>query len=259
MLRETFREICRNRRLSWGTVVIEYMTPQTVRTLAQAGYDWLWLEREHGHHSYGTIQEVVRTANDLGVLTLLRVTQTDYALIARALDLGLSGIIVPRVETPEQVRMILDYAKYPPVGKRGFGMRPSIWGRDAMTMQERIEDQNTCRFVVIQIESRLGVKNIEAMLDTAAGHVDAVFVGPADFQVDIGKPDTYPNPELDEAARRIANACATRGVSSGAPVGSVADAAWWIERGFNLITLGYDEGFMRRAAREDREALRAFE
>ena len=69
-------------------MVTEYMTPQIVRTFARAGYDWLWLDNEHSHHSYESIQEVIRTAEDLGVITLLRVTQGMYHLIARGLDMG---------------------------------------------------------------------------------------------------------------------------------------------------------------------------
>ena len=119
MTRREFGQICRDRRLCWGVVLIEHMTSQVVRTMARAGYDWLWVENEHSYHSYESIYRVVRTAEDLGIITLLRVTQGEYARIAQALDMAVSGIIVPRVETSEQVRFIIDSAKYPPVGKRG--------------------------------------------------------------------------------------------------------------------------------------------
>ena len=259
MDRDTFRGICRERRLCWGSVIIEHMTPHTVRTFGRAGYDWLWLDNEHAHHSYETIQEAVRTANDIGMITLLRVTQGEYPLIARALDMGVSGVIVPRVETPEQVRRIVDAAKYPPIGKRGFGFRPSLCGRTAMSMAERVEDQNTRRFLVFQIESRLGVENVEALLDAADGQVDAVIFGPSDFQVELGKHDSPEAPELDAATRAVSAACAARHISNGVPVGSIDAAELWIDRGYNLITFMSDEGFMVRGACEGREALRGLE
>ena len=115
-------------------------------------------------------------------------------------------------------------------------------------MKTRIEDQNDNRFLMIQIESQLGVKNIEALLDAGGGHIDAVCVGPADFQVDIGKPDSPEAPEVDRAMRRIGEVCASREISACANAHSMADARLWIDRGFSLLTYSYDHGFLFNAA-----------
>ena len=85
MNRQEFREICRARRLCWGTVLLEHMTPQVVRSVARAGFDWIWIDNEHGHHAYETIYHVARTAEDLGVITMHRIPQAEYPLIAQAL------------------------------------------------------------------------------------------------------------------------------------------------------------------------------
>lgn len=257
MDRTTFKQLLKQRRLCWGTGILETMTPHVVRTLARAGYDWLWLETEHAHHSYETIQEVVRTGDDVGVVTILRVAQTQYDLIARALDLGVGGIIVPRVETPEQARFIVDCAKYPPIGKRGFGLRPNVCGKKTMTMKERIEDQHNQRMLFIQVESRLAVKNLEAMLDAGRGWMDAVILGYADFQMDIGRPDTPDAPELDAAARTVARICAERNVSAGVPVPNAETARLWRDRGFNLFSLGAEDHFMAAAATQARDSVRS--
>ncbi len=259
MTREEFKRVCRERRLSWGGSMIEYMTPQVVRTLARAGYEWIWIDNEHGYQSYESIVNVTRTADDVGIVPLLRVTQRDYARIAQALDMGVGGIIVPRIETPEQVRMIIDCAKYPPIGKRGFGMRPSLWGTRKMSMEERMADQNEKRFLVAQLESPLGIENLEKMLEVAEGHLDAVFFGPSDFQVSIGKVDNSDNPEVVQAERHLTSVCAKYGVSSGIPATSIQVAKKWIELGFNLITYKSDDQFMVDGAFDGREELRALE
>jgi 2-keto-3-deoxy-L-rhamnonate aldolase RhmA len=126
-------------------------------------------------------------------------------------------------------------------------------------MKSRIEDQNDNRFLMIQIESQLGVKNIEALLDAGGGHIDAVCVGPADFQVDIGKPDSPDAPELERAMRRIGEVCAAREISACANAHSLQDARLWIDRGFSLLTYSYDHGFLFNAAADAREALRGLE
>jgi 2-keto-3-deoxy-L-rhamnonate aldolase RhmA len=236
-------------------VLLEHMTPATVRTMKRAGYDWLWIDGEHGVHSYETVYDVVRCAEDVGIITLFRVAQLDYARIAQALDMAVDGVIVPRVETPEQVRLAIDYAKYPPIGKRGFGMRASLFGVNNISMKDRIADQNG-RFLIVQIETRQGAENIEAMLDVADGQLDGVFFGPADFQMDIGRPDSPQDPELDAAIRKVSAACAARGISNGTPVTNMDAARLWRDRDFNLLTYLTDEGFMAQYAEACRNELR---
>ncbi len=259
MDRRTFAEVCRVRSISWGTVIVEYMYPHTIRTLARAGFDWLWLDNEHAHHSYERIQEAIRTAEDVGVITVLRVTNTDYSLIARGLDLGADAIMVPRVETPEQVRRIISWARYPPIGSRGFGIRSSVYGVHPISMAERIQDQNNNRFLFIQIESQRGAENLELMLEAAEGQIDAAIFGPADFQMDIGKPDTPEAPELIEAACSVAEICEQFGIASGTLCEHPEDAQTWLDRGYNLIACGFDDTFLTNGAVAARNALRRFE
>lgn len=259
MTREEFKRVCRERRVCWGVVMLEHCTPMMVRTFARAGYEWLWIDNEHAHQSYETIYEAARTAEDLGVMTLVRVTSDDYARIAQALDMAVSGVIVPRVETPEQVRHIVDCAKYPPVGKRGFGMRASLFGRHKMNMRDRVADQNDGRFLVVQLESPKAVENIEKMIEVADGRLDAIFYGPADFQMRIGKPDTPDHPDVIAAAKHITDISAKHRLSNGVPATSIETARQWLELGFNLITYKSDDQFIADGAYEGREALRTLE
>ena len=248
-----FKEACRSRRLCWGTAVSEHANAHVVRTMARAGFEWLWLENEHAHQSYETVRDVARTCEDVGIVCIMRVAQAEYTLIAKALDIGVHGIIVPRVETPEQVRYIVDCAKYPPIGKRGFGIRAMISGQQSM--QGRIRDQNEDRSLIVQVESRRAVENVEALLDAGDGQIDALIFGPADFQMDVGRPDEPYLPELDAAARRVASVCAERGVSACVPLLGLEFARLWRERGFNLLSYGSDDYFFTSAAKQAREEL----
>lgn len=259
MTRLEFKRVCRERRLCWGVVLLEHMTPMVVRTFARAGYEWLWIDNEHAHQSYETIYEAARTAEDLGVISLVRVASDEYARIAQALDMAVSGVIVPRVETPEQVRRIVDCAKYPPAGKRGFGMRASLFGERSMDMTARAKDQNDGRFLVVQLESPRAVENIEKMIEVSEGQLDAIFYGPADFQMRIGKPDCPDHPEVIGAAREITTVSAKHNLSNGVPATSLETARHWIDLGFNLITYKSDDQFLIDAAYDARESLRALE
>jgi len=254
--RQEFNKACANRETTFGCYILEYMRPQTARILALAGYDWIWIDNEHCAHSYESIQEVIRTAHDVGITSIVRVGKTDYSRIAQIFDIGADGIIVPRVETPEQARTIIDAAKFPPKGKRGFGMRPLVFNTMSISMADSIADQNDTRFVIVQIESRKGVENLEAILDIAEGNISAVMLGPADFQIDIGKVGQPDTPEFEEAAQRVSDICAARGIPAGIPAGSVDHAHKWIARGYSMVCLGSDDGFMVAGAARTVKKLR---
>ena len=255
MDRITFKQICHNRTTSWGTVMTEYMEPQIVRSIARAGFDWVWVDNEHAHHSDDKLFEVIRTAEDLGVITLLRVRQNFYAYIAHTLDMAPSGIIVPRVETPEQMREIVQAAKFPPVGQRGFGMRPSLFGRNAMTMREAVEDQQNNRILVVQLETPHAIGNIELIVEAAEGQIDALFYGPADYQMAIGKPDNFFGAEVLEGAHRLVEVAKRHNLSNGLPTGNLEAAKRWKELGFNLLTYLNDDQILSNGFAEGRKAV----
>ena len=258
MDRTTFKNICRTRRLSWGTLMIEHMTSHTARTLARAGYDWLWIDNEHGYHSYETLQEIIRTCDDVGMVPIVRVTQREYGRIAQALDMGVSGVIIPRVQTPDEAREVMEYAKYPPIGKRGFGIRGNLFPPDKRSMKDRMEDQNQ-RLLIIQLESPEAIDALPKMLEVTEGQVDAVFYGPADFQVSIGKPDQPDCEEVLSYARKMTSVCAAHNISNGLPALTPDEARKWVELGFNLICYRNDDMFLADAAEEGREELRVLE
>ncbi|MCC6794344.1 MAG: hypothetical protein IT366_04440 [Candidatus Hydrogenedentes bacterium] len=259
MTRQEFKKVARERRLCWGVVMLEHITPMMVRTFARAGYEWLWIDNEHGHQSYESLYNAIRTAEDVGIASILRVTSADYSLIAQAMDMAPTGIIVPRVETPEQVRHIIDCAKYPPIGKRGFGMRASLFGEHKINMRDRAADQQDTRFLAIQLESPRAVDNLDKIIEVAQGQLDGIFYGPADFQMVIGAPDQPEHPDVIAAAKLISSVSAKHNLSNGTPATSIATAKRWIELGFNMLTYKSDEQFLADAAYEAREELRALE
>lgn len=252
---KTFKKICHDRTLSWGVVMWEHMEPQVVRTIARAGFEWIWIDNEHAYHSNDKLYQVIRTAEDLGIISLLRVRQAEYAFIAHAMDMAPSGIIVPRVESPEQMRRIVQAAKFPPVGQRGFGMRPSLFGKNAMSMKERIQIQNEERLLIVQLETPKAIDNIDAIVDAADGQVDALFYGPSDYQMSIGKPDNPFCDEVLDGAHRLIEFSKRHNLSNGLPTTSVEVAKRWRDAGFNLLTYKSDDQFLFDAMVEGRKAV----
>ena len=118
-----------------GPIVNEARSIGTVRIMAREGFDFLFLDMEHAMFNWETMLNLVQAALLADVCPIVRVTDLSYPLVARALDTGALGIIIPRVDNREQVEAAVSYAKYPPLGRRGAGGD----GRMAFT-ESRIED-----------------------------------------------------------------------------------------------------------------------
>src|SRR5262245_19858214 len=106
----------------YGTSLEYCLDPEIPILLAKAGLDLFFIDTEHTTADYGHIRALCRTARDFGITPMVRVTQNEAPLITRALDCGAMGIVVPRVHSAEEARSAVSCMKYPPVGRRGFGM-----------------------------------------------------------------------------------------------------------------------------------------
>src|SRR5580698_245309 len=95
------------------------------KLLAAAGFHWAFIDTEHGGFDLETVQDICRVSQLTGLCPIVRVADLQYALVARSLDCGAQGIIFPRIEDPRLLEEALSWAKFPPVGVRGFGLQPS--------------------------------------------------------------------------------------------------------------------------------------
>src|SRR5688572_23684996 len=105
-----------------GSILAQFRSPEIVRIYKAAGFDWVFVDTEHGGFDIETVQDVCRVATVSGLTPLVRVPDIQYALVARALDCGAEGIIFPRVELPEVLERAVSWTRFPPVGTRGFGL-----------------------------------------------------------------------------------------------------------------------------------------
>src|SRR4051812_32212650 len=105
-----------------GTGFWQFRSPEIAKLLAAAGFQWAFLDTEHGNFDLETIQDISRVAVMAGLSPIVRVADLQYALVARALDCGAQGVIFPRVESPELLQRAVSWTKFPPVGIRGYGI-----------------------------------------------------------------------------------------------------------------------------------------
>jgi len=230
-------------------------SPEVARILAAAGFDWTFLDAEHGGFHIETLQDICRAAVTTGVAPIVRVADMQYALVARALDCGAQGIIFPRVESPEMLDRAVSWTKFPPLGIRGCGIAPTHIEYERATLPEIIEHMNENVMVVLQIETRLAVQLRNELLSVPG--IDAVMVGPVDLSISLGVPGDFQHPKMVDAMEQIRDSCIQHGVAPGTQTRTLALAKFWKERGMLFLGCGSETGFLMEKASEIATALKA--
>ncbi len=242
-------------RLQLGCGFAQLRSPEVARILAAAGFNWTFLDAEHGGFDQETLQDLCQAAVAAGLSPIVRVAELQYALIARALDCGAQGIIFPRVESPEVLERAVSWTKFPPLGVRGFGLTPVQVDYERATIPQIIDHMNENVMVVLQIETELGVERRDELLSVPG--VDVVLVGPVDLSISLGVPGDFQHPKMVEAMDKIRDSCIAHGVVPGTQTRTLALAKFWKDRGMIFLGSGSETGFLLEKASETVAALRS--
>lgn len=247
-----FAELLADRGPLIGTFV-KLPVPESVELMALAGLDFVILDLEHSAMTLETASTLIAVAQGRGLCSFVRVPEQAQSWIQRSLDAGASGVLVPHVDTAGQAQAVGRAARFEPVGTRGMGptTRAGRWGmapgKEYMASADRVS-------VVAQIESDAGVEAVPEIL--AQGHVDALFVGPADLSVSLGRPADHP--DVTSRVQRVSDACRDAGRPCGTATGAdPAGAAALIANGHSFVTLSNDATILGSGAAHLVRDLRA--
>ena len=247
------KQILKDGGTAIGTMVTDFRSPEVAAILASVGFDFFIIDNEHGAYDLETDHEIIRHARKVGIDCYVRVPDAQYHLIARTLDIGAEGVMVPRVEERGTVEEIVAAVKYPPLGRRGYGVRTIITERQPVSMPEAIEFLNANTMAIIQIETARAVENVADLVSVPG--VEVALIGPADLSVSLGVPGEFEHPKMVEAIQRVIDACGKAGVAAGAHLGSVEQLRFWHERGMRCLMCSTESAFMHSAARDCASAL----
>ena len=220
-------------RLQLGTGFWQLRSPEVARILAAAGFQWAFVDTEHGGFDLESVQDICRVANLAGLCPIVRVADLQYPLVARALDCGAQGVIFPRVESVELLEKAVSWAKFPPVGIRGYGLTIQQVNYEPASMTEIMEHVNENTLVVMQIETKRAFEMREELLSVPG--IDVVMIGPADLSISLGVPGDFQNPIMVETMEAIRDTCLRRGIAPGTQTRSLPLAKFWKERGMTFL------------------------
>jgi len=225
-----------------------FRSEDVARILVKAGFQWAFVDTEHGWFDIETVQNICRVANYVGFCPIVRVADMQYSLVSRALDAGAQGVIFPRQESPELLAKAVSWTKFPPLGVRGFGLTPLFVDFEKTTIAEMIEHFNANTLVVLQIETLRAVEARDELLSVPG--IDAVMVGPVDLSISLGVPGDFQHPKMVDAMEKIRDSCIAHGVTPGTQTRSLALAKFWRERGMRFLGCSSEIGMLFERASE---------
>lgn len=217
---------------------ISYSHPSITETFARAGFDFIFIDMEHSTISIEQGQRIIASSQSEGVPCIPRPVSHSNDYLKPLLESGADGLLIQMVETAEHVKDLIRDIKYPPIGRRTYGVnRAQAYGFD---FEEYIQSWNAASIFMLQIESIKGVENIEQLV--SFDEVDAVMIGPLDIAGSLGVPGQTTHPLVIEASRKVIEACERHGKSCGT---QVADAnpdtvKAVFDLGYNYAILGSD-------------------
>ncbi len=237
-----------------GAMVFEFFSPGVAQCLQLAGAEYIIYDMEHTGLGYETLKTQVAHCRGLDVVPMARVPRSDYAFIARALDVGAQGIMVPMVNSVEEAKAIAEATRYPPDGRRGAAFGFAHDDYQAGSPIDKIKAANENNLLIAQIETELGLDSVEGI--AAVEGIDVLWVGHFDLTNFLGIPGQFDHPKYLDALKRVVNAGRKHGKGLGFMASDISWAQEYQDHGFNMLACGTDHGLLMAGAANILDSVR---
>jgi 2-keto-3-deoxy-L-rhamnonate aldolase RhmA len=218
--------------------------PSMAEAMVCFGYEYLWIDGEHGAYDKADILNHIIAVNGAGAGAFVRLVSGESSVIKPVLEMGPDGIIAPMINTAEQARGFISACTYPPKGSRGFGpRRANSYG--VLSDREYLESVDGNLVKIIQIEHREGAENIGAILQIPG--IDSVVIGPYDLSCSIDIPGQFRHPELLAMCTRIVECCKAHKIPCGPSIGPGDQEflRFWLDQKTDFLFCGDDISFVK--------------
>jgi len=223
--------------------------PAIAEAMVSYGYEYLWIDGEHGHFDKESILNHLTAINSAGGGAFVRVVAGEPFFIKPVLEMGPDGIVFPMICSAEEAKCAIDACIYPPAGNRGFGpRRASKYGK--MDNKEYLESIDKSLVKIVQIEHVDAVKKIESILDVKG--IDAIVFGPFDLSASLNLCGQLKHREVKTCYETVISACKKRKIPVGVSTGAGDDEYlnYWLDQKVNFIFYGDDIGFIKKGVEE---------
>lgn len=248
------RENCVKKKLAagervYGTLVGDLRSLSIPQMMASAGFDFIMYDTEHSGFSTETISELIIACRAAGIVSLIRIPSNKYEHhFSRPLDMGAQGLVVPNILNTIEVKNVMSRTKYFPEGQRGMALSRIHSDFSGKSASEIIKEANDNLLIMIQIESKEAIEQIEEILSVPG--IDSVLIGPGDLSQSLGIPGQIEHELEIEYIKRTLKACQKKGVPCGISVGNINWARRWLKEGMNFLLYMSDIKMVMKSARE---------
>jgi 2-keto-3-deoxy-L-rhamnonate aldolase RhmA len=240
----------------FGPMVSEIRSPGIAVLFARAGFDFFFIDMEHSCFSFETVSDMIMAARAAGIPAIVRPSsRKSHEYLSRPLDSGASGLLIPQVQTRQEVENVVKWCRYQPVGERGMALARQhtfFQGGDTLETMRQLNEEV---LLALQIEHRDAIERLSELLSVPG--IDAAFVGPADLSASLGKPGQSDDPEVEKAIRSVIKVSEANGVIPGIHTSSVEKAKYWIDQGMKMIGFNTDIKLIMQVCKTSVQALRA--
>ncbi|HEX7008730.1 MAG TPA: aldolase/citrate lyase family protein [Phycisphaeraceae bacterium] len=234
---------------------LHFIDPSLYEMASLMGFDAIWMDMEHHGYSLETANNLMRAARVGTADILARPAKGEFMRMGRMLEAGAQGIMYPRCSSAQEAAEVVKWAKFAPLGRRGFdGGNPDM-PYCAMDMAQYTRQANEQTFIVIQLEEPEAIDQADQIAQVEG--VDILMLGPADFSVLSGIPGQFDHELVEQATRKIAAAARKAGKHWGRPAASPQDAARFLDMGARLICHGGDIVILKRGLEQIQEQFAA--
>lgn len=240
-----------------GTMISTFDNPDIVKILKVCGFDLVTIDCEHGGFDYSKVAALLGMARAVGLDGFVRIPEARREVVLKYMEMGADGLLLPNCDTAQQAKLLVEYAKYFPMGNRGVSLLRGHTGYEKVpSATEYMARANEETVLMCQIESPTAVKNIGAILDIEG--IDAAFIGPNDLSQSYGLMGQFEHPTMVEAIDTVVAAARERSKFSGIHwTGAPAVLRRWMDEGMTLNLWSNDVTMMMNNARQGLAELRA--
>ena len=214
-----------------GCMVAEVRTPAIAMILESAGLDFFIIDMEHGTFNYESMNDMILACRGLRIAPFVRVPAIERQAFQKPLDAGAAGLLVPRVETKQQVEECLDFMRYAPAGSRGLSLRRAHSGFTKQNAFQFTEAANDNVMLMVQIETERGVENIDSICEATG--IDVLFVGPSDLTHSYGEDRAD---AVQQAIQRVIEVGKRNSIATGIHHADLDLVAGFVEQGMRFIS-----------------------
>lgn len=230
-----------------GTMLSEVSTSNIVRILKTAGFEYVIIDCEHGYFDFSQIAALIAVGNGYGISVIIRIPEIRREFITKVMDMGAAGLLVPMVNTAEEARQVVAYAKYAPLGMRGVSTQRAHTNYNPPPLEEYMKRANEETILMVQIETKEGLKNLTEI--AAVSGIDSIMIGPNDLAVDMGMPGKIYTEDMLKNVAYVAAEAEKNGKSSGIITSNIEMLHKCREQGMNVFSCDSEVGMLMKGAR----------